>query len=338
MTNTVATKNRATDNLQVKKNILNKIKEYDRIIIARHYRPDGDAIGSTKGLQRILKLSFPEKEILVLNEDYSEYLAFMGGEDDPKPDEYYETALGIVVDTGTQERWSNKKMSLCKELVKIDHHIDVAPYGDLSWVEDYRAAACEMIVDFYLTFKDELKMDKVAATYLYTGLVTDSGRFRFREVGGETLRNAAVLLDYGIDTETLYANLYLDSFDALKFNARITNEIQITPNGVAYIYVSLEMQQKYNLSHEDASNVVGLMDSIKGSLIWIAFIETPDGKTRVRLRSRFTTINKLGEKYHGGGHECAAGAYVYDEKEFNALLSDADAQLKEYKETHDGWL
>lgn len=324
--------------MSVKQAILDKIKSYDRIIIARHYRPDGDALGSTKGLQRILKLSFPEKEILLLNEDYSEYLAFMGGEDAPVSEDYYKTALGIVVDTGTEERFSNKKMKLCKELIKIDHHIDVAPYGDISWVEDYRSSSCEMIVDFYRTFKDQLKMDKEAATYLYTGMVTDSGRFRFREVSAESLRNAAELLEFGVDTETLFANLYLESFDSLKFNARITENIQITENGVAYLYVSREMQKKFNLSHEDASAVVGLMDSIKGSLIWIAFIELPDGSTRVRLRSRFTTINKLGEKYHGGGHECAAGAYVYNKEEFNALLKDADAQLKEYKETNTGWL
>ncbi len=324
--------------MSVKQAILDKIKSYDRIIIARHYRPDGDALGSTKGLQRILKLSFPEKEILLLNEDYSEYLAFMGGEDAPVSEDYYKTALGIVVDTGTEERFSNKKMKLCKELIKIDHHIDVAPYGDISWVEDYRSSSCEMIVDFYRTFKDQLKMDKEAATYLYTGMVTDSGRFRFREVSAESLRNAAQLLEFGVDTETLFANLYLESFDSLKFNARITENIQITENGVAYLYVSREMQKKFNLSHEDASAVVGLMDSIKGSLIWIAFIELPDGSTRVRLRSRFTTINKLGEKYHGGGHECAAGAYVYDKEEFNSLLKDADAQLKEYKETNTGWL
>lgn len=327
-----------TNNLQIKQEILDKIKAYDKIIISRHYRPDGDAIGSTKGLQRVLKLSFPEKEILVLNQDYSEYLSFMGGEDEPKPDEYYKEALGIVVDTGTVERWSNKKMSLCKEIIKIDHHIDASPYGDISWVEDYRPAACEMIIDFCRTFPDELKMDKQAATYLYTGMVTDSGRFRFKEVNGESLRNAAYLLDFGIDTETLFAHLYLGTFDMLKFNAHITDEIQITENGVAYLYVSLDMQKKFNLSHEDASNTVGLMDSIKGSLIWIAFIETTEGRTRVRLRSRFTPVNKLGEKYHGGGHEYAAGAYVYDNDEFKALLQDADAQLKEFKATNEGWL
>lgn len=324
--------------MSVKRLILDKIKSYDRIIISRHFRPDGDAYGSTKGLQRILQLSFPDKDVKLLNEDYSEYLKFMGGEDQPQSDDFYKSALGIIIDTATQERCSNKKMSLCKELVKIDHHIDVSPYGDLCWIEDYRSSACEMIVDFFRSFPAELKMDKTAATYLYTGMVTDSGRFKFREVSSETLINAATLLDYGIDTETLYANLYLDTFEALKFNAKITDRINITENGVAYIYVSLQMQKEFNLSHEDASNVVGLMDSIKGSLIWLAFIETKNGPTRVRLRSRFTTINKLGEKYHGGGHECAAGAYVYSEDEFKALLSDADKLLKEYKETHTGWL
>lgn len=325
-------------NLEVKQRILDKIKEYDSIIIARHYRPDGDAMGSTKGLHRILKLTFPEKNIYLLNEDYSDYLAFLGGEDEPQSEEVYKKSLGIVIDTGTEVRFSNKKMPLCKELIKIDHHIDTAPYGDISWVEDWRSSSCEMIVDFYRTFSDQLKMDKQAATYLYTGMVTDTGRFRFREVSAETLRNAATLLEFGVDTETLFAHLYLEDFDTLKFNAQITDHIQITPNGVAYIFVDRAMQEKYNLTHEQASNVVGLMDSIKGSLIWLAFIETEDGSIRVRLRSRFTTINKLGEKYHGGGHECAAGGYVYSKEEFESLLNDADKQLKEYKEINTGWL
>lgn len=139
-----------TDNFEIKKQILDKIKQYDRIIITRHFRPDGDAIGSTKGLARMLKLSFPQKEVYVLNEDSSDYLAFLGGEDEPIDDEKYADALVIVCDTATTDRISNKKYSLGKEIVKIDHHIDVKPYGDLSWVEDERSSLCEMIVDFGL--------------------------------------------------------------------------------------------------------------------------------------------------------------------------------------------
>ena len=201
-------------NYEVKKAILEKIKEYNRIIIFRHFRPDGDAVGSTKGLQAILKLTFPEKEIYLQNSDYCDYMKFLGPEDEPIADELYADALGIVVDTATIDRVSNKKYSLCRELVKIDHHIDIKPYGDLSWVEEERSSSCEMIVDFYDTFKDELKISPEAAKYIYTGMVTDSGRFRYRSVSGETLRLAGMLLDQGIDTDNLYANLYLDEYKA----------------------------------------------------------------------------------------------------------------------------
>jgi len=157
--------------------ILQKIKENDRIIITRHFRPDGDAVGSTKGLWKILQLSFPEKEILLINEDQSEYLSFLGGESEPIADEKYADALGIILDTGTIDRVSNKKITLCKELVKIDHHIDNNPYGDISWVEDHRSSVCEMVVRFYEAFADDLKIDSEAATSPSTGMFTASGRF-----------------------------------------------------------------------------------------------------------------------------------------------------------------
>ena len=323
---------------EIKKKILDKIKEYSKIIIFRHKRPDGDATGSTKGLQRILRLTYPEKEILLQNSDFAEYMAFLGGEDAPVTDDYYADALGIVIDTGTTERISNQKFSLCKEIIKIDHHINIAPYGNPMWVEEERSSSCEMIADFYATFKDELKIDSEAATYIYCGMVTDSGRFRFRDVSGETMRLAGMLLDIGIDTDKMYANLYMKEFDIYKFEAYAYGQMQITENGVAYLHVTKEMQEKFCLSQEDASASVSLMDSIKNSLIWLAFIDNDDGSIRVRLRSRFVTINCIGEKYRGGGHACAAGATVYSVEEMNQLISDADARLKEYKENNEGWL
>ena len=325
-------------NYEIKKSILDKIKEYNRIIIFRHKKPDGDATGSTKGLQRILRLTYPEKEILLQNSDFAQYMAFLGGEDTPIADEDYADALGIVIDTGTKERISNPKFALCRELIKIDHHINLAPYGDPMWVEEERSSACEMIADFYATFRDELKIDSEAATYIYCGMVTDSGRFRFRDVSGETMRLAGMLLDIGIDTDTMYANLYMKEFDLYKFEAYAYSRMQITENGVAYLYVNKEMQEKFGLSQEDASASVSLMDSIKNSLIWLAFIDNDDGSIRVRLRSRFVTINSIGEKYRGGGHACAAGATVYSTEEMESLIADADARLKEYKENNEGWL
>ena len=318
--------------------ILDKIKEYDKIFIFRHFRPDGDAIGSSKGLYTLLKNTYPEKKISLQNSDFSNYLAFLGGEDDLLPDEEYADALGIVLDTGTSKRISNQKFALCKELIKIDHHIPVESYGKYEWVEEHRSSTCEMVAAFYDAFKDELKMSKEAATYIYTGMVTDSGRFRFREVSGETLRLAGLILDQGIDTEFIYANLYLDEVKSLRFESYVHRKMKISDSGVVSMYVTKRMKKKFGLSNEDASACVSYMDSIKGSLIWIAFIEGENGETRVRLRSRYVTVSELAERYHGGGHACAAGATVYSKAEAKALLKEADELLREYKKNNEGWL
>ncbi len=327
-------------NREVMTAILEKIRAYDRIMIFRHVRNDGDCVGASKGLKEIIRLTWPEKEVYLIDEDTAKYLEFLGPEDEPVADEVYADALGIVVDTASEARISNRKYALCRELIKIDHHIPLESYGDIQWVEEHRSSACEMIVAFYDAFRDELKINSQAATYLYTGMVTDSGRFKYSDVNGDTLRAAAVLLDVGVDTETLFARLYLEAFEYLKFKAHIYEKMQITENGVAYIFVDKAMQEQFGLSLEQASAVIGNLDSIRGCISWIAFIETGDeqGTIRVRLRSRFVHINTIAEKYRGGGHACASGATLYSREEMAALLADADAHIKEYKENHDGWL
>ena len=318
--------------------VLETIKKYDRIIIFRHFRPDGDAVGSTKGLQKILQLSFPEKEIVLQNCDFSDYMSFLGAEEPIMDDDFYADALGIVLDTATTARISNQKFNLCKFLIKIDHHIPVEDYGNINWVEEERCSTCELITAFYDLMKDELKIDADAATYLYAGLVTDSGRFRFRSVSGDSLRLAGILLDQGVDTDHLYANLYMKNFDEFKFHGYVLNNIKITENGVAHIYIDTNTMEEYAVSFEQASACVSYMDSIKGSLIWVAFINSGNGDIRVRLRSRFVTINDIAKRYEGGGHDCAAGATVHSIEQMNELLSEADALLKNYKETNEGWL
>ena len=327
-------------NFEVKQKILNKIREYDTIFLFRHVRNDGDCVGATKGMKSLITATWPDKQVYIIDAETAKYLEFMGPEDSEMPEEAYAQALGIVLDTASQARISNKKYTLCRELIKIDHHIPLEPYGDLQWVEEERSSCCEMVVDFYQTFRDQLVLNSEGATHLYTGMVTDSGRFKYDGVTGETLRCAAALLDVGVDTQTLYARLYLEAFEYLKFKAAIYERMQITPNGVAYIFVDKAMQAEFSLNLEQSSAVIGNLDAIRGCISWIAFIETGDEQNaiRVRLRSRFVHINGVAEKYHGGGHACASGATVYSLDEMDALLRDTDALVKEYKETHEGWL
>ena len=327
--------------------ILEKIQEYDRILLFRHIRVDGDCVGATKGMKDIILSTWPDKEVLIIDDERSAYLAFLGPDDetdDDMPAGYtryenalYEDALGIVIDVASPDRVSNQKFVLCKEVIKIDHHIDRDHFGDISWVEEERSSACEMVVAFYDAFKDQLKMSRHGAVCLYTGMVTDSGRFMYEGVKGDTMRLAGLLLDKGIDTETLYAHLYLKDAEVLRFTSWVYENMKVTPNGVAYIFVDEGTRARFKLSMEEASNSVGYLAGIRGVLCWLAFIETREN-IRVRLRSRFMTVNELAENYNGGGHACASGATVYSRDEMNALIADADKRIKEYKENNDGWL
>ena len=123
-----------------------------------------------------------------------------------------------------------------------------------------------------------------------------------------------------------------------RFEGYVYRKMKLTENGVAYLFVTKKMKKKFGLSNEDASASVSYMDSIKNSLVWVAFIEGDDGKIRVRLRSRFLPISDIAERYRGGGHACAAGATLHSKSEIKLLLKEADEKLKAYKQTHEGWL
>lgn len=313
--------------LEIKKLILEKIKAYDTIIIHRHFRPDGDCIGSSLGLRDILKCSFPEKKIYsVAGNDHAEYLDFIGLEDEVDPSEY-ENALIIVVDTSTSDRISGEEYKLGKVIIKIDHHIETDPYGDINYVRDDFPATTILIMDFFKTFEDELKMSVDGARALYVGVITDTGRFRYSSVNGLTLKLAGDLLEYGFDTEKIYANLYLKERNILKLQGYLLRHFKTTKNGVSYIYISKRIRDRFKVSHSDASNMVSVLDNIKGSIIWILFIEAGEG-IRARIRSRYVNIIEIAQAFNGGGHAQACGASVKNKKELKALVKKADKLLE----------
>lgn len=324
--------------LEVKKQIINKIKENDSIVIVRHIRPDGDCIGTSLGLREILRASFPEKKIYSVGKTKANYLSFVGNEDDPIGEDVYKESLIIVVDTATSDRIDDDFYKFGKEIIKIDHHLAVEDYGNINYVrEDFPAASC-IIVDLYDTFKDELVLPKSAALALYAGITTDTGRFRYRGVGSRVFELCSILMKYDLDLEKLYANLYLKSADLLKLQGLVYKNFKTTENGVSYIHITQKMMKKNGLNYEEASSLVNCLDSIKGNLIWMIFIDQADKTIRVRIRSRFVEVVEIGRAFRGGGHPNACGATVYNKKEIKELVNMADNLLKEYKENNEGWL
>ncbi|HKM29773.1 MAG TPA: bifunctional oligoribonuclease/PAP phosphatase NrnA [Bacilli bacterium] len=326
------------ENKEIRKEILAKIIAYDKIIICRHVRPDGDCLGSTIGLREILRESFPRKKIYSIGDQKADYLSFLPSEDDKLAAEEYKDALVIVVDTANRDRIDNPYYNLGKEIIKIDHHIRVDDFGTINYVDEEIPATACIITEFYEENKDILKMNKQAALALYVGIITDTGRFRYRGANGKVLRLAALLLDYDLDLEKLYANLYLKEVSSLKLQGEIYNKFKTTASGVLHMRISRRMQKKHGLLPEEAAGLVNSLDSIKGSLIWIFFVDQQDGSIRVRIRSRFVAIDKIGKKFSGGGHANAAGATVHSKKEIKQLVELADEVLREFKRNEEGWL
>ncbi len=330
------------------KEILEKIKEYNTIIIHRHIRPDGDCIGSQQGLKQFLKENFKDKNIYTVGDDIPEYLKYYG-ENDEINDDIYKGALAIVVDTANETRICDDRYKLADYIIKIDHHDDSPDYGDIV-LRDPLSPACASIITSMLREyeKEGYIVSTETAKRLYVAITTDTGRFRFRGVSSTVLNNAAWLIDKGIDIEEIYTRLYIKEKEVLKLQGYVYNNFQVTENGVAYIYFTSDVMKEYNVTKDDAANLVSSLDSINGSLIWVAFVDQmkekdetctdplirPENEIRVRLRSRFVSINEIGAKYRGGGHLQAAGATIYSKEEMTNLLNDLDTLLKEYKENH----
>ena len=319
-----------------KQAILDKIKEYDSIIILRHVKPDGDCLGASLGLREILRNSFPEKKIYSVGKMKSSYLDFLGKEDDDVSQDIYKESLIIIVDTATKDRIDNDKVDLGKETIKIDHHLAVENYANINYVREDMPATCAIITDFYATFKDELVLSKEASKFLFVGVVTDTGRFRYRGVSGDVLNLASLLLDTGIDIEDIYTNLYIKTKEEMKLTAYIYKNFKVTENGVAYFLMSKRVQDKFGVSNESASSLVNVLEGIKDSLIWIFFIQNKEKIWRVRLRSRFVAINEVAANFNGGGHLQASGATVNNKKELRKLLKQADKLLGEFKKNNRG--
>ncbi|MDD4069922.1 MAG: bifunctional oligoribonuclease/PAP phosphatase NrnA [Candidatus Izemoplasmatales bacterium] len=313
----------------IQEQILEKIKEFNRIIIHMHIRPDGDCYGAGFGLKNIIKESFPEKEVYVVGES-AEYVDFVGTPDIIE-DDMFKDALSIVVDTASKDRVSDQRFNLAKYVIKIDHHIPIEEYGDLIYVDTTRPATAQIILEFYLQFQEELKLNMEAAKALYTGIVTDTGRFRFRSVTGDTFIAVAHLLNYGLDFVDILTRLSQKSESLMKLQGYVLLNFQKTENGVAYIKMTPDVIERFDVSLEEATSLVNELSTLEDCPVWILFAEYENNIVRARLRSKGPAINELANKYNGGGHAQACGANLGTWDKTEELLKDADELVKAYK-------
>jgi phosphoesterase RecJ-like protein len=307
--------------------ILEKIRSFDRIIIHRHCNPDGDALGSQIGLKHILLENFPGKEVYCVGDAARHYSFMDDSVMDEIPDSYYENALAIVLDTSAKKLISDDRYTTAARTARMDHHIFCETICDTEVTDTSFESCCGLIAAFAQTCG--LELTPLAAKALYTGMVTDSGRFRYDSTSSQTHRLAAFLMEQPFDTNDIYRNLYADDFARIQLKAKFVLKIQLSPKNVAYIYTTKEELQELNADIFGVSRgMVGTMSDIRGVDIWVNFTETENG-VLCELRSSKYNINPIAVKYGGGGHAKASGATVKSREEAMAMLADLEQLLGE---------
>lgn len=312
--------------------IYEKIKKYPTIIVHRHTSPDPDALGSQAGLARSLKLKFPDKRILCAGENDEGDLDWINKMDQVKPADY-QGALVITTDTGNTARISNKLYDKGDFLIKIDHHPDVEPYADLSYVDDQAPAASQIIADFLIEKK--LPLTAEVAYPLYAGIVGDTGRFMYPETSEHTFMIAAKLAATGININEIARNISDVTFAQAKLQAEVLEYMKVDASGAAYAVLSQDTLHKLGVDSDQASCTVSTPGRIKDIIAWNVFVEKPDGSFRVHYRSKGPVINELAAKHDGGGHALASGANAKDMTEVKQIFAELVQVTEEYKEKHE---
>ena len=242
----------------------------------------------------------------------------------------WEGPLGsVILDCGAPALISDDRYQYAKRTVRIDHHLYTKTIADVEVIDSSYESCCGMIA--HLAMESGLRLNTIAAKSLYTGMVTDSGRFRYDATTSRTYTLASFLLETPFDITGIYRNLYADSYESKKLKAQFVLKIQFTANNVAFIYTTREELAETGADIFTVSRgMVNTMADIKGVDIWCNFTETDNG-VLCELRSGTYNINPIAVKYGGGGHAKASGATVANRETAMAMLEDLDKLTGENK-------
>ena len=316
--------------MKIYQEIYEKIKEYDNIVIARHVRVDPDAMASEMALKKSILLTFPEKEVYAIGNGTVRF-SYMGKLDKSFVFTNADKILLIVLDTPDKKRVDMPELDRYDYSIKIDHHPFIESFCDIELINDKKSSASEMVCD--LINNTDLLMDKDIAEILFCGMVSDTNRFLFNNTTDETFDSVSSLIkNYNIDISKCYQNLYKRPLMEIKLFGFMIDNILISPHYVGCCKIEDEVINKYQV---DTLSIGDLINEFNNELlVWLTAVEDKkNGVIRISIRSRGPEINKVAEKYNGGGHKLAAGARVSSFLEVDKLVEDLDILCKEYIES-----
>lgn len=309
--------------------LVDLIRREEEFILATHVNPDGDAIGSLLGLGLLFRKM--GKRVFVghpANGELPPQYSFLPGKEFLRgPSECpSQPTCFIAIDCANLERLGKMRAPAQKArlLINLDHHRDNTRFGHLNVVDESYSATAEII--FTISQRLGQKLDRDIATCLYTGIVTDTGRFQYSNTNQRTFQVAQEMLAYGVSPAHIFQNVYENlSFPCLKLLGRVLDRAKFLPEkGIAYSFVSQrDLPAVGGAEMEETENFVDLLRAVKEAEVAAILKEMTNGTIKVSLRSKGKIdVSKLAEKFRGGGHPSAAGfSSPYDlEKTIDVLL------------------
>jgi len=297
------------------KEIADILAKESNIAIFSHAHPDGDSVGSQLGIYNFLK-NMGKSNLLIINQDKVPYrFEYLKGSEVilDKTDEDLSDYVALCLDASDLKRFGQSIevfINQCKMIINIDHHVSNAEYGKINIVDPAASSTCEMMHTLMNAFSDRDKyFDIAVAEAIYNGIATDTGRFAYTNTNGDVMRLAAELLDFGVDPQKISNNVFAnDPYEYYLLLGRAMERMQLLFDGkFAIIYVDESMYEDIPRD-TTTENFVNYARSIRGVEIAVFLKEDELGIVRGNMRSKGNiVVNKIAEKFGGGGHPFAAG-------------------------------
>ena len=291
------------------------LARHERPVIVSHVDPDGDAVGSALGLAWMLRARGADPQVLVPGGVPDTYQFLPGSEDvgstagQVKDDR--DSVISLDATSPKRLRGVEEVLDLGLPVANVDHHPDNSRFGDVQWIDPTACATALMVYE--LAEPLGVSIDDRAAAALYTGIVTDTGRFTFSNSDARAMAAGAELAARGADISDIATRVYQTrSPQMVRLLARALSELELRDDGtIACLSVTRAMLEETGATAQDSDGFSTWARSIAGVQVGVFFRELEDGETKISFRSNGgVTIHGVAGQFGGGGHPSAAGARV----------------------------